>query len=188
MGTFVGASSNTGNVTALTTANSTPVTWPTVQSGDLAILAWSMQNTATPTDPTSQTFTLVGTADKGSDRLRVLKRICTGSESGAISGWLNSLQNRQSAVLYVLRGFSDVAAAVFFLELVAGATHDCPAVGTGDGAATGDRIVVIASDRSGSTTTATPPTNFSKRTNSEIGVVGAGATYTGVAEIGRAHV
>lgn len=184
MGIPVGASANGGNVTAITNANGTPITWPTVASGDLAVLSWSMQNTATPTDPTSQTFSLVGTADDGSDRLRILKRICTGSETGTISGWSNSIQNRQTAVLTVYRGFSDVSAVVFYQETVTGTTHDCPSIGTGNGAASGDRIVVVASDRSGATTTATPPAGFTKRANSEFGLAAAGGTYTGVADDG----
>src|SRR5690349_14720037 len=69
MGSFVGTSANGGNVTALTTANSAAITWPAgVQSGDIAILAWTFQSTATPTDPTSQAFTLVGQVDDGSCR------------------------------------------------------------------------------------------------------------------------
>lgn len=184
MGTFVGTSANGGNVTALTTANSAAITWPTVQAGDLAILAWTMQNTATPTDPTSQTFTLVGTLDDGSCRSRVLKRVCTGSESGTITGWSNSIQNRQTAVLFVVRGYSDVSAAVSFAEPGTSTTHDCPSVGTGNGAANGDSVIVIGTDRSGATTTATAPTGWAKRTTSEFGLAAAGGTYTGIADDG----
>jgi hypothetical protein len=185
MGTFVGTSANTGNVTALTTANSAAVTWPTVQAGDLAVLAWTMQNTATPTDPTSQAFTLASPmVDDGSCRSRILTRVCTGSESGAISGWSNSIQNRQSAVLFVVRGYSAVSAIVSASEAGTSTTHDCPAVGTGNGAANGDSVIVIATDRAGTTTTGTPPAGFSKRTTSETGSVGGGGTYTGIADDG----
>lgn len=184
MGSFVGTSANGGNVTALTTANSAAITWPTVQAGDLAILAWTMQNTATPTDPTSQAFTLVGTLDDGSCRSRVLKRICNGTESGTITGWSNSIQNRQTAVLFVVRGYSDIAGITSAAEPGTTTAHDCPAIGTGNGAATGDTIIVIGTDRSGATTTATPPAGFAKRTTSEFGLAAAGGTYTGVADDG----
>lgn len=185
MGTFVGTSANGGNVLALTTANSAAITWPTVQAGDLAILAWTMQNTATPTDPTSQTFTLASPmVDDGSCRSRILKRVCTGSESGTISGWSNSIQNRQTAVLFVVRGYSDISAIVSASEPGTTTTHDCPSVGTGNGAVNGDSVIVIGTDRSGLTTTATAPAGFSKRTTSEFGIALSGGTYTGIADDG----
>jgi len=184
VGSFVGADANGGNVTAITL-----VTWPAVQSGDLAILVWTFQNTLTPTDPTSQTFTLVATADDPSCRSRVLKRVCDGTESGDISGWSMTI-NRQSAVLYVVRGFSDVAGAVSFAETTAGTTHDCPSIGTGDGAANGDSIVVAVSERlTSGTTNATAPTSpvtFAEHAGSEFGTGGSGGTYTGVADDGLA--
>lgn len=183
MGSFVGTSANGGNVTALTTANSAAITWPTVQSGDLAILAWTFQNTATPTDPTSQAFTLFDQVDDGSCRSRLLYRICTGSESGTISGWSNSIQNRQTAVLFVVRGFVSFV-GTNATEPGTSATHDCPSIGTGNGAANSDSVIVIGTDRAGLTTTATPPTGWSKRTTSEFGTGGSGGTYTGIADDG----
>lgn len=183
MGTFVGTSANGGNVTALTTANSAAITWPTVQAGDLAIIAWTFQNTATPTDPTSQTFTLYDQVDDGSCRSRLLYRVCTGSESGTIAGWSNSIPNRQTAVLFVVRGYVSFV-ATSATEPGTSTTHDCPAIGTGNGAATGDSVIVIGTDRSGLTTTATPPSGWAKRTTSEFGLAASGGTYTGVADDG----
>lgn len=186
MGTFVGASSNGGNLTALTTGNSAPVTWPAgVQSGDLAILWWVWGTSAvTATDPTSDAFTLVGNTDDGNCRTRLLKRVCNGSESGSLSGWSTSLQNRQTAVLFVVRGYSDVAAAVFRAEPGTSTSHDCPAIATSDGALAGDALLVLAADRAGSVTPITPPAGFSKRTNSEFAASGSGGSLAVIADDG----
>lgn len=185
MGTFVGASGNGGNVTALTTANSTPITWPAgVQAGDIALLAWSFgDSTVTATDPTSQTFTLIAQVTDGNLKSRLLKRICDGSETGTISGWSTSLQNRQTAVLYVVRGYSDLGGSVSRQETVTGTSHDCPAITSASGAADGDSIVVIGADRAGSTT-ASPPAGFSERTGTEGAAVGTGGTITTIADDG----
>lgn len=183
---FVAASSNGGNVQALTAANSTPVAWPTVQSGDIALLFWTFgpSTTTVSSDPTGNTFTLVGTTTDGNDISRVLARTCTGSESGNITGWNLSAINRQSAVLYVVRDFSSVAAAVSFQETVTGTSHDCPQVTTGAGAADGDCIVIAGTDRAGSTGPTTAPSGFSKQTNSEFAATGSGGTLTVVADDG----
>lgn len=184
MGSFVHADANGANIQALT-----GVTWGTAgaaaQSGDLALIVWTFQNTLTPTDPTSESWTLVGTTDDPSARSRVLKRICDGTESGDITGWQCSAINRQSAVLYVVRGYSDVAGAVSFAETTAGTTHDCPQIGTGDGAANGDSIIVAVSERlTSGTTNATAPSGFTEHTGSEFGTGGTGGSYTGVADDG----
>jgi hypothetical protein len=97
---------------------------------------------------------------------------------------LNSIQNRQTAVLFVVRGYSDVSAAVSLAEPGTSTTHDCPSVGTGNGAVNGDSVIVIGTDRSGATTTATPPAGWSKRPTSEFGLALSGGTYTGIADDG----
>jgi hypothetical protein len=184
MGTFVGASANGGNVTALTTGNSFPVTWPAgIQAGDLAILAWSFgDSTVTVTsDPTG--FTLVSQVNDGNLQSRILKRVCAGTESGALSGWLLSLANRQSAVLYVVRGFSDIGGLTSRQETVTGTSHDCPAITTASGAATGDSLIVIGADRAGSTA-ASPPAGFAERTGTEAVAAGTGGTVTTIADDG----
>lgn len=184
MGTFVGANGNGGNVAALTTANSFPVTWPAgVQAGDLAILAWSFgDSTVTVTsDPTG--FTLVSQTNDGNLQSRILRRTCTGTESGALSGWLLSLANRQSAVLYVVRGYGSVGGFTSRAETVTGTSHDCPAITTASGAANGDSIIIIGADRAGSTA-ASPPAGFSERTGSEAVAAGTGGTITTIADDG----
>lgn len=186
MGSFVGASNAGGNVQALTSANSAPLAWPAgLLANDLAILPWTFGPAGTtPTDPTSQVFTLQGTLADGNCISRLLVRQCTGSESGNISGWQCSAINRQTAVLFVVRGFSLVSAAVALAEAGTSTSHDCPAVGTGDGAANGDSIVVIGTDRAGSTGPTSAPAGFSKRTGSEAVASGSGGTLTVVADDG----
>lgn len=185
MGSFVGASNAGGNVAALTAANGAPLAYPAgIAANDLAILPWTFGPSTTVVTSGPTGYTLKASATDGNDQSRVYFRVLTGSESGNISGWLLDTINRQSADLFVVRGFSSIAAAVSFLETVTGTSHDCPQVTTGDGAANGDSIVIIGTDRAGSTGPTTAPAGFSKQTNSEAVASGTGGTLTVVADDG----
>lgn len=185
-GSIVGTpDSDSANIAALT-----GVSFPAgVQSGDVALLAWAMQNTQTFVDPTSHAFSLVGTKDHATSscRLRVLKRICTGTESSAtISGWNNGAINRQTACLVVYRGYVDIDGIVFLDESVAGTSHDCPSIGTGNGAVDGDHIIVVAADRAATlAANGDPPTTpvpFTERITGGSG--GTSGTYVNVSDDG----
>src|SRR4051812_26339641 len=102
MVSFVGADSGGGNVATIT-----DLVWPAVQANDVAVIAWIMQNTVTPTIPSGWTVPTGGSADTttGSGRMRIMWHACTGSETGAISLTNGTATaNRQSAVLLVYRG------------------------------------------------------------------------------------
>src|SRR6266508_480430 len=173
MGTFVGSAANGANIATLT-----GVTWPTHQSGDLAILAWTFADTITNTTPAG--FTLVGTLDDPSCRSYVYKRVCDGTESGDVS-LVNSGINRQTAVLVVLRGYSGVDASASRAETVTGTSHACPALTFTNGST----LVVVAAERlTTGTTTATAPSGYTKR--AEFGTGGTGGTYTQIADDGLA--
>lgn len=183
MGSFVGADANGGNVTTIT-----GITWPSVQSGDLAILAWVFVNTDTVTDPTSDTFSLVTQQDSQDCRCRVLYRICDGSESGDITGWSGTAQ-RQCATLFVVRGYTAISGFTVFAETTNGTSHDCPTITTSNGfgaltPANGDTTLVLAAERAGSTGTLTAPSGWSTRTGSQFAATGSGGTIVGVADDG----
>lgn len=193
MGTFVGASSAGANIDVLT-----GVSWPAgVVSGDIALLPWTFQNIMTPTDPTSDSFSLVADNQDGSARLRCLYRYCNATESGAITGWENRsggvlTANRQTAVLYVARGYQFISGFTVRLEgATALSTHATPQISTTDGfngnfPANGDTIVTITSTRDGATVTVTPPGGYQIRTNGQIGLAASGGTHTAVADDGLA--
>lgn len=187
-GTFVFADNDGANIATLT-----GIAWGTAgnapQAGDIAILPWSFQNTATPTDPTSEAWTLVTDQQDGSARLRLLTRTCTGSESGTISGWTMAI-NRQTAVLAYFRGYAYISGFQFRLEgATALNTHANPTLTTADGfgghtPAAGDTIVIITCTRDGATTVVTAPAGYAKRANGEIGLAASGGTHTAFADDG----
>ncbi len=180
MGTFVHCDSNGGNVTTIT-----GVTWGTAgaatQAGDLAILFWVFLNTETPTDPTSETWSLVTGPVSQDCEARLLYRICDGTESGDITGWSTTgAGNRQLGILFVVRGYSDISGFLTFLETVNGTTHDCPTLTTGNGF--GALTLVFAADRAGSAATITPPSGWATRTASVFAATGTGGTVGGIAD------
>ena len=189
MGTFVHNDSNGGNVTSIT-----GVTWGTAgaaaQNGDLAIIPWVFLNTETPTDPTSETWTLVldNVAGATDCRGRILYRICDGTESGDITGWSTTgAGNRQAAVLYVVRGYDFISGFSVFDETTNSTSHDCPTLTTADGfggntPANGDTILVFAFDRAGSTAAIAPPSGWTTRSVSVFAATGTGGTVVGMAD------
>lgn len=190
MGTFVHSDGAGGNVISIS-----GVDWGTAgaaaQSGDLAIISWVFLNTETPTDPTSQAFSLALANVAGSTDCegRILYRVCNGTESGAISGWSTTGSgNRQAASLIVLRGYQFISGLKVRNETANNTTHDCPALTTLDGfngnfPADGDTILVFVFERAGSTT-ATPPAPYSVRTLGVVAATGTGGTIEGVADDG----
>lgn len=185
MGSALVGTSASANIDVLT-----GVAFPAgVKAGDVAILPWVFQDTQTFVDPTSHAFTVLGSRDHGSSscKLRVLKRICNGTESSqSIAGWNNGAFNRQAAGLVVYRGYTDADGIVFLDESTAGTSHDCPSIGTSDGAVDGDHIVVIAADRAATlAASGAPPTTpvpFTQRFSAGIG--GSGGTYVNLADDG----
>ena len=188
MGTFVHNDSNGGNVTSIPN-----VTWgidsAAAQSGDLAIIPWVFLNTETPTDPTSESWSLALANVAGATDCegRILYRICDGTESGDISGWSTTgAGNRQAAVLYVVRGYDFISGLSVFDETTNSTTHDCPTLTTADGfggntPADGDTILVFVFDRAASTT-ASPPSGWSTRSVSVFAATGTGGTIVGMAD------
>lgn len=186
MGTFVHNDSNGGNVTSITA-----VTWGTAgaaaQSGDLAIMPWVFLNTETPTDPTSEAWSLAVSNVSQDCEGRILYRICDGTESGDITGWSTTgVGNRQAAVLYVCRGYDFISGFKVFNETTNSTTHDCPTLTTADGfggntPADGDTTLVFVFDRAASTT-ASPPSGWATRSVSVFAATGTGGTIVGMAD------
>jgi hypothetical protein len=181
MGSFVGAHAS-ATTTSVTTLTGVSWTGLGVQSGDIAILAWTFSTTGIATAPSG--FTSVGSTDDGTCRSRVYKRVCTGSESGDVS-LVNDTAQRQSAVLYVVRGYTGVSGFKSLAETGTSTSHACPQITTADGAVNGDAVIVVASERlTSGTVNATAPTGFVEHTTSEFGTGGTGGAYTGVADDG----
>jgi len=187
VGTFVGADSNGGNVDIITA-----VTWPTVQSGDLAIIAWVFLDTVTPVDPTSEAWSLALANVAGATDCegRILYRICDGTETGDITGWTNGgTANRQAAILFVVRGYDGISGFTVRDETANSTSHECPAITTADGfgalsPASGDTTLVFAFDRAASTAAIAPPSGWSTRTASVFAATGTGGTVVGIADDG----
>lgn len=192
MVSFVGGDFGGGNIADIASATD-PVTWPTggnaPQSGDIAVIAWAMQNTVTPTT-TGWTVPTNGSADStsGALRMRVMWRVCTGSESGTItltnSG---SVINRQCAVLAIWRGVDNttpIDQIQFLAETTAGTTHACPSVTLGVANAA---VVAVVGERVSSGTNAwTPPSGYTEREDSDGVATGSGGTSCAIADDGLA--
>jgi hypothetical protein len=191
--TFVAADAGGGNVANINTA-ADPVTWPTVQTGDVAFILWIMQNTVTPTIPADWTVPATnGSFDgtTGASRYRLMWHLCDGTETGNISltnSTAGGTANRQSATLAVYRGLDntnpiDVLAAPR-QETVSGTTHACPSVTTGVANAP---VITAIGERSTTGTNAwTPPSSpfNNERADSDGAATGSGGTIVAWADDG----
>lgn len=169
MGTYVGGDANGGNVTNLTT-----VDWPAgVQSGDVALFAWTHSSTTTEATPPSG-FTLYDTDTDGACVNSLYVKVCDGTETGALSV-STDLTTRQTAALGVFRGYSGINAQTSALHTTAASTsHNPPAVTptVADAA-----IVIVTAERvTTGSTSATAPAGF--QTRQQFGTGGTGGSFT----------
>lgn len=125
---LVGTDVSSSAVGSTSTAS---VTWPTVASGDLALLFWVLISTANPTDPAD--FTVQGSVNtpNGTGELRCVYKVCTGSESGTITVSDDAgTQDKVTASLAVYRGVSTTSPINAFQTLpgnTLGTSLPCPA-------------------------------------------------------------
>lgn len=181
---FVGSAATGGNLATLTPA------WPAgLQSGDVALLVWSVQNTSSPTAPAG--WTQIGSSTTaGSLTSLLFWRLLDGTESGTVSLTCGTI-NRQSANLVVQRGMDPTAPIDSFAvraESATASTHPAPSVST----TTGDPVIwTFYGERSSSgTNDAVPGTGFVDRADSLTQGGGTGGTIAASAQefplVGRA--
>lgn len=186
MASLVATGTAGGNAATLNLAWSSLSAIPA--SGDVALLIWSQSsgNTVT-TDPTGWTPAAAAIVSaQGSLRTRVYSRVCTGSESGNISGVMNGT-NRQTFSVVVYRGVdntSPVNAITFRNEgSTAVTSHACPAVTP---AAAGCFIVSMVGERLSTGSTGYSTSGYTKRVDSDSLALGSGGTITAIADDGLA--
>ena len=177
MVTFVNATSATASTTALN------IGWPTgIQSGDLAILAWNGDDSATWTDPPQ--FTLLGSdTSGGTQESRIYYRVCTGSESSPLV-LTQSAENKQTAIIVAYRGVSTtnpIDAWASREETVSGTTHANPSVTTV--AVDAPAVALVHERASNSSTDYLPPSGYVERAN-PTPTTGGGATSAAAADDG----
>ncbi|WP_433225623.1 hypothetical protein [Actinomadura formosensis] len=164
----------------------TNLSWPAgVQAGDCALLFWTMVSTATPTDPGGFALKQSYDGDSGSIRSRFYRKVCAGTESGALTLSTPGTANRQSAVLLVLRAAhatEPVDTWAIRDENANTASHACPGVVTGFAGCVG---VTAVAERA-STGTSGWTTTWTERADSTTLAGGAGGTITAVADDGLA--
>jgi hypothetical protein len=180
--TYVGGDAGIGDsVVGITTD---PVTWPTVQPGDFALLSWVVLNTSTVTDPSG--FSVIDNQTQSNQTNRIYGRVCDGSESGNITLTSNAAQ-RHSAAMAIWRGahkLSPVQAGDFVRTsgTVSATTHapGGQAIPVSDCA-----VATIVSERASSASTAyTPPSGYTLRQSG--GLTGNGSTIVAIADDGLA--
>lgn len=175
--TFVGSDTDGANSTTLT-----GLVWPTVQAGDFALIVWSFQTTSVASAVTG--FTLIDQFDGSPLRMRVLGRVCTGSESGSITLTVD-VGNRMSACLVIWRGLHATLPADAWSwrdETVSQSSHPCPAVTPNYSggvvlSAVGERVAPGTSNWT---------TAYTERADTLTLAAGAGGTITAVADDGLA--
>lgn len=183
--TLVATGSAGGNLVTLSLAWSSLTATPA--AGDVAFLIWAQGSAQTVTSDLSG-WTLVDSQNStnGAMRTRIYRRVCTGSESGSISGTMNGA-NRQCFSVVVLRGVnttSPVNASAFRHETVTNTSHVCPNVTP---TVAGCMIVTMIGERSstGSTTISTPGgSGYTVRVHSGTAAAGSGGTICGIADDG----
>lgn len=182
MVSFVGADSGgDGNAEIITS-----LSWPAgVQAGDCALLWWTMVASATPTDPSGFDLKQAHLGDSGSIESRFYRKICDGTESGALNLDANAF-NRQSAVLLVLRDTDLVEPVDTWAVRDEGSnvtSHSAPQVVTG---ATPGCVGVTAVAERASSGTTNWTTSWTERADSTTLANGSGGTITAVADDGLA--
>lgn len=185
---FVAGDDGGGNVANINTS-ATKLTWPGgFVAGDIALILWVMQNTATPTIPSGWNVDTSVDGTNGASRIRFMWHLCDGTESGDLS-LTNSgaLVNRQSAGLAIYRGVdpdSPFDATTTIAQGTAGTTHANPAIVTGS---PDSRVGCGIIERSTTGTNAwTPPTGYSERADSTTDATGSGGTIVAMADDGLA--
>lgn len=181
MGSLVGAIAN-GLVTSGTTL--TGVTWPsgpnTPIAGDLALLIWNGDNVANRTTPAP--FTPVGSlVTDGSLRSSLYKRQCVGGESGDVSLVMDA-GNRMGAVLYVVRGYSDIDQVLTASDggtLVSDHTPPPLTIGANNAA-----IISAYCERLTAGNTAATCNDAAYTRRAQFGTAGTGGTFVAIADDG----
>ncbi|MFD0902323.1 hypothetical protein [Actinomadura sediminis] len=178
--TFVGASSATASTGTLN------ISWPAgIQSGDLAVLAWNGDDSATWTNPAP--LALLGSeVSGGTQESRVYYRVCDGiNETGSLS-LTQSTINKQTAIIVVYRGVHQslpIDAWDSRAETVTGTTHANPSVTTVN--ANTAALAIIQERATDSSPNYTPPSGYTERAN-PTPVGGGGSTSAAIADDGLA--
>ena len=158
---YVGGGSDGQNATSIAP------TYPSgVQSGDVVYLLWTYQTTATGvTNPSGYIQRASVAMTSGGGTVRLLTRVCDGSETAGSPITCSASLNKMTASLSVIRGV-DTAAVLdgslqSRMETSAGTTHASPSVTPSvSGCAIG---VAIAERSSSGTSSYTAPSGYTKR-------------------------
>lgn len=179
--TYVGGDSGIGDSVAGMTTD--PVTWPTVQPGDFALLSWVFVNTSTPTDPSG--FSVLDNQTQTNQTNKIYGRVCDGTETGAIT--LNSgTPQRHCAGLVVYRGtHKSVPVQATDFSHTGGTVATTTHAPTGQATPVSDcAIITLISERASPVSTAyTQPSGFTLR-QSATGLAGNGSTIVSIADDG----
>jgi hypothetical protein len=176
---FIDGFSSGGNVISLTPA------WPGSQSAsDFALLWWTFQSTATPTNPTGFTQVATNNTASGAGTSRLFSRALDGTEgTGTItlSAPVSAAAERQSAVLAIYRGVDSIDQFAWRAETTAGTTHANPQVTT---VAANCGIVTAVLERATTGTNGwTAPTGYTEREDTTTQATGSGGTITACADL-----
>lgn len=174
-GSYVGgdASNATTSVNTLT-----GLTHPSMQAGDIEILAHASESAQTLT--VDALFSSVRNLADGSLRAYLGVNVADGTESGAISLASNPTGNRQVGLAAAFRGYTGIEPSNIqtLAELGNDTSHDSPSITP---VYNDSCIVFVYYERAGSSTVApqTPPGGLTKAV--EFGTSGTGGTYAQIA-------
>lgn len=162
------------------------LTWPIVPARAAALLLWTTQNTAGPTDPANFLLLEGRNHATGSGHVRFLRKVCTGAEGGTTLPLVTTgTAARQSATLVIYSGThagEPIDTWTWRDETGAVSTHPCPSISP---FVSGGAIVSGVSERVNASTT-NYTTTWTERADSAAAGSGSGGATTAMADDGLA--